>query len=245
MANPLYDEIFGKHAGKSTPFLYTTDGACLGYDEFLALTARLAHALVAAGLEPGERVAIQVAKSPQALALTVACVQAGVILLPLNTAYTVPELHYFIENSGAAMVVCDPAVRPALAPVAAAQGARLETLDTDGSGSLAYAARGQPERFDTVPREIDDLAAFLYTSGTTGRSKGAMITQRNLLSNAQVLAQYWRFTARDVLLHALPIFHTHGLFVATNVIALAGGSMIFLPKFDTDTVIDWLGGQPR
>ncbi|WP_397544083.1 AMP-binding protein [Roseovarius salis] len=237
MANPLYDSLFGKHAGKSTPFLYTADGGCLSHAAFLEVAGRFANALADAGLAPGDRLAAQVAKSPEALALYAACVQAGVIFLPLNTAYTVDELAYFIDNSGAAMVVCDGAAKDALAPVAAAHDARLETLNADGSGTLADRARPLPGDFDTVPREQDDLAALLYTSGTTGRSKGAMLTQRNLLSNAEVLTDYWRFTADDVLLHALPIFHTHGLFVATNIMLLAGGAMIFLPRFDVDAMI--------
>ncbi len=124
-----------------------------------------------------------------------------------------------------------------MAEVAALHGAQLQTLDADGTGTLIDLAEGQSDQFPTVPRGADDLAAILYTSGTTGRSKGAMLTQNNLLSNAQVLARAWAFTDRDVLLHALPVFHTHGLFVATNVTLLAGGSMIFLPRFDPDTLI--------
>jgi malonyl-CoA/methylmalonyl-CoA synthetase len=237
MPNPLYDALFGAHAGKSDPFLKLTDGETWSYATFLATAARLAHVLTARGLKPGDRLAAQVHKSPEALALYAACVQAGVIFLPLNTAYTVEELTYFIDNSGARMVVCDSAARAGLSPIAESLSALLETLDADGSGSLAEAAAGMPERFETVPREIDDLAAFLYTSGTTGRSKGAMLTQGNLLSNARTLAETWRFTAKDVLLHALPIFHTHGLFVATNVTLVAGGAMIFLPTFDRDAMI--------
>ena len=122
-------------------------------------------------------------------------------------------------------------------PVAARLSAMVETLDADGSGGLTEAAGAMEDTFPTVARDIDDLAAFLYTSGTTGRSKGAMLTQGNLLSNARTLTDYWRFTADDVLLHALPIYHTHGLFVATNVTLLAGGAMIFLPKFDLDAMI--------
>jgi malonyl-CoA/methylmalonyl-CoA synthetase len=135
------------------------------------------------------------------------------------------------------MVVCDGAATEGLAPVAKRLSAMVETLNADGSGSLAQAAEGQAAEFATADRTEDDLAAFLYTSGTTGRSKGAMLTQGNLLSNARTLAAVWRFTGGDVLLHALPIFHTHGLFVATNITLLAGGSMIFLPKFDLDAMI--------
>ena len=242
MANPLYDTLFGAHAGSSATFLKTAEGDEWTYARFLALAARMAHVLVDRGLVPGDRLAAQVEKSPEALALYAACAQAGVIFLPLNTAYTVDELTYFIENSGARMVVCSPPARDKLAPVAKRLGAMVETLDGDGSGSLTEAAKGQAETFATVARAPDDLAAFLYTSGTTGRSKGAMLTQENLLTNARVLADYWRFTDRDVLLHALPIFHTHGLFVATNITLVAGGSMIFLPKFDLDAILACLPG---
>jgi malonyl-CoA/methylmalonyl-CoA synthetase len=237
MANPLYDTLFGAHAGSDAPFLMLEDGTSWSYADFLQLSARFAHVLNACGLVPGDRLAAQIHKSPEALALYAACVQAGVVFLPLNTAYTVDELTYFIENSGARMIVCDGSASATLAPVADRLGAMVETLNADGTGSLSRAARSMAPEFQTVERTADDLAAFLYTSGTTGRSKGAMLTQANLLSNAETLADYWRFTSGDVLLHALPIFHTHGLFVATNVTLIAGGAMIFLPKFDTDTMI--------
>jgi malonyl-CoA/methylmalonyl-CoA synthetase len=237
MANPLYDNLFGKHAGRDAPFLHLVDGTVISYRDFLAQTAQLAHVLTGLGLSPGERVAVQVHKSPQALALCAACAQAGLVFLPLNTAYTTDELTYFIENSGAALVVCDAGKTASLTPVAAGLGAKVETLNADGGGSLTDKAAAAPDSFDTVARSADDLAAFLYTSGTTGRSKGAMLTQSNLLSNAQTLAQEWQFSADDVLLHALPIFHTHGLFVATNVTLVAGGSMIFMPGFDLDEIL--------
>ncbi|WP_417818184.1 malonate--CoA ligase [Tritonibacter scottomollicae] len=237
MANPLYDRLFGTHAGKSTPFLHLPDGKVLSHQDFLGITAQIAHVLTHLGLTPGDRVAAQVEKSPEALALYAACTQAGLIFLPLNTAYTADELSYFIENSGASVVVCDARMQDTLTPITTQLEARLETLNADGSGTLTDQAAAMPETFDTVARDAEDLAAFLYTSGTTGRSKGAMLTQNNLLSNAETLVKEWRFTADDVLLHALPIFHTHGLFVASNVTLLAGGSLIFLPKFDLDVVI--------
>jgi malonyl-CoA/methylmalonyl-CoA synthetase len=183
-------------------------------------------------------VAVQIAKSPQALAVYAACVQAGIVFLPLNTAYTADEVSYFVSNSGARLVVCDARSAEALKGVANDCGAQLETLNADGSGSFTEKSAPLPKSFETVARKRDDLAAFLYTSGTTGRSKGAMLTQENLLSNAEVLVKEWRFTKDDVLLHALPIFHTHGLFVATNICLIAGSAMIFLPKFDIETVID-------
>ena len=237
MANPLYDGLFGAHAGNTTAFLYLPDGQVITHQSFLETAAQIAHVMTTKGLEPGDRVAVQVEKSPEALALYAACAQAGLVFLPLNTAYTVDELTYFIENSGARLIVCDGASLNGLTPVAKDLGAQIMTLGADGSGSLMDEAKQQDTSYPTVPRNGDDLAAFLYTSGTTGRSKGAMLTQDNLLSNARTLVSEWRFTSDDVLLHALPIFHTHGLFVASNVTLAAGGSMIFLPKFDLDAII--------
>ncbi|NOD36298.1 MULTISPECIES: malonyl-CoA synthase [unclassified Ruegeria] len=240
MANPLYDGLFGVHAGKDTTFLYLPDGKTLSYQAFLHTAAQIAHVTVKLGLKPGDRVAAQIEKSPEALALFAACAQAGLVFLPLNTAYTADELTYFIENSGASLVVCDSGALDNLSPIAARLDAQIETLNADGSGSLLDQTAGLPAHFETVDRDEEDLAAFLYTSGTTGRSKGAMLSQNNLLSNAQTLVDEWRFTSDDVLLHALPIFHTHGLFVATNVMLAVGGSMIWLPKFDLDQIIDWM-----
>jgi malonyl-CoA/methylmalonyl-CoA synthetase len=160
MANPLYDTLFGAHAGRSDTFLKLADGSEWSYAAFLANAARFAHALTGAGLAPGDRLAAQIHKSPEALALYAACAQAGIIFLPLNTAYTVDELSYFIENSGARMVVCDEATRAALTPVADRLSAQTETLNADGSGSLSTAAEGMPAEFPTVDRDGGDLAAF-------------------------------------------------------------------------------------
>ncbi len=237
MTNPLYHALFAHHEGSSRVFLHLADGSMTSYADFLAMADRTANALGALGVAPGDRVAVHVEKSPQALALYAACIKAGVVFLPLNTAYTAKELDYFVGDSGAALFVCDPSEAEAMGPIAAAAGAQLKTLASDGRGTLTDLVADQPDHFAAVARDGDDLAALLYTSGTTGRSKGAMLTQTNLLSNAQALVDCWRFTRDDVLLHALPIFHSHGLFVATNVTLLAGGSLIFLPKFDLETVL--------
>ena len=240
MSNPLYDTLFGTHRDSDAPFLQLPGGGTLSYRAFMEKAAQFAGCLSTTGLVAGDRIAVQIEKSPEALAVYAACAQTGVIFLPLNAAYTPNELAYFVENSGAGLLLCDATKEADLAPIAATCGAQVMTLNSDGSGSFAKAAAAHPTRFDTVPRSGDDLAALLYTSGTTGRSKGAMLTQDNLLSNAKVLQEAWRFTDADVLLHALPIFHTHGLFVATNITLLAGGQMIFLPKFDLDDVMDAL-----
>jgi malonyl-CoA/methylmalonyl-CoA synthetase len=237
MTNPLHDALFAPHEGRETVFLHLPGGGTLTHAAFLSRARRTANALTAMGVGPGDRVAVHVEKSPEALALYAACVMAGVVFLPLNTAYTAKELEYFVGDSGAALFVCDPGEAEAMAPIAEDAGAKLLTLGADGAGSLNDAVAGQGDAFAPVPRGEDDLAALLYTSGTTGRSKGAMLTQKNLLANAEALVECWRFTREDVLLHALPIFHSHGLFVATNVMLLAGGAMIFLPKFDLETVL--------
>lgn len=240
MANPLYDTLFGRHRGSDAVFLRLGDGDTITYDRFLDMAARYAGLLTDFGLSAGDRVAVQIAKSPEALAVYAACTQAGLIFLPLNTAYTADEVSYFVENSGARVLIADDARADALRPVATQCGALLETLNADGGGTFTDKAAAQPAEFATVPRGADDLAAFLYTSGTTGRSKGAMLSQENLLSNAEALKAEWRFTADDVLLHALPIFHTHGLFVATNITLLAGSEIIFHSKFDLDRIIEAL-----
>lgn len=238
MGNHLYDALFGIHAGRDSDFLLMPGGKRIGHAAFLARAARFAGALVALGVNPGDRVAVQVDKSADALALYAGCVQAGAVFLPLNTAYLPEEVVYFIEDAEPALLVCAPAAADALARHLARPSGpvRIETLGVDGDGTLAVLADVQPGEFAARARAAGDLAAILYTSGTTGRSKGAMLSHGNLLSNAQVLAHEWRFTADDVLLHALPVFHTHGLFVATNTTLAAGGAMILLPRFDPDEV---------
>ncbi|SEM55173.1 malonyl-CoA/methylmalonyl-CoA synthetase [Gemmobacter aquatilis] len=237
MPNTLFDALFAPLAGRSSAFLILPDGSELSGDAFLRLVARQAHALRAAGLGVGDRIAVQIAKSPEALASYGAAVALGAIFLPLNTAYTADEVDYFLGNATPKIFLCDAAKRATLEPVATRHGATVLTLNADGSGTLSEAAANQPDTITPAERGPEDLAAFLYTSGTTGRSKGAMLTHRNLLSNAEVLVDLWRFTADDVLLHALPIFHTHGLFVASNISLLTGGTMIFLPGFDVETVL--------
>ncbi|MBR1091487.1 malonyl-CoA synthase [Bradyrhizobium manausense] len=215
----------------------TQDGAHISYGDLIARAGQMANVLVARGVKPGDRVAVQVEKSVANIVLYLGTVRAGAVYLPLNTAYTLNELDYFIGDAEPALVVCDPSKAEGLAPIAAKVKAKVETLGADGKGSLTEAAEKASSDFATVPRENDDLAAILYTSGTTGRSKGAMLSHDNLASNSLSLVDYWRFTDKDVLIHALPIYHTHGLFVATNVTLFSRASMIFLPKLDPDLII--------
>jgi len=203
------------------------------YDDLFTGAERTASALVANGLQPGDRVAVQVDKSVEAIQLYIGTVMAGGIFLPLNTAYTGAEVAYFLGDATPRIIVCDPAREAEIVPLSQAT---CLTLAADGTGTLTDALPDEAG-FDAVPREADDLAAILYTSGTTGRSKGAMLSHANLASNSETLREYWRFSRDDVLIHALPIFHTHGLFVATNVALFSGASTVFLPKFDPDAII--------
>ena len=240
MTNPLFDNLFGAHAENDNPFLYLLNGQIITYKKFLELSAKISNAFFDLGLTPGDCVAIQVQKSPEMLNIYAACAQSGLVFLPLNPSYTVDELEYFIENSEARLIICDEANKGSLKHIARKLGISIETLNADATGSIIDKSLPLSDKFETVRRSKNDLAALLYTSGTTGKSKGAMLTQANLLSNGSTLMNEWQFTNKDVLLHALPLFHTHGLFVATNVMLSAGGSMIFLPKFELNDVIEYL-----
>ncbi len=238
----LFDRLERSITDPEKSAITSPAGESVSYADLISRSGRLSNLLAARKVKPGDRVAVQVEKSITALVLYLATVRAGAVFLPLNTAYTLAELEYFIGDAEPILVVCDPGKRDGIAPIAAKVGACVETLDARGQGTLTDAAKNEPEAFETVQRAGDDLAAILYTSGTTGRSKGAMLTHDNLVSNALTLRDIWRFTADDVLIHALPIYHTHGLFVACNVTLLSGASMIFLPKFDADEI---LGLMPR
>jgi malonyl-CoA/methylmalonyl-CoA synthetase len=233
----LFSRLFDGLDDPKRLAIETHDGERISYGDLIARAGQTANVLVARGVKPGDRVAVQVEKSVANIVLYLATVRAGAVYLPLNTAYTLNELDYFIGDAEPSLGVCDPSKAGGLAPIAAKVTAKIETLGPDGKGSLTDAADKASSEFTTVPRANDDLAAILYTSGTTGRSKGAMLTHDNLASNSLSLVGFWRFTDQDVLIHALPIYHTHGLFVATNVTLFARASMIFLPKLDPDLII--------
>jgi len=223
----LFRAHFDERAGEAC--LLVPDGPVIRYDQLDATSARFAHVLAEAGCGRGDRVAVQVDKCWEALALYLACLRAGFVYLPLNTGYQKSELGYFFADAEPAVIVCRPdstATVSTLRPEAA-------TLTLAGAeGTLHERAADRPETFEPVSTKPDELAAILYTSGTTGRAKGAMLSHRNLGSNALALVDAWGFTRGDVLLHALPIYHVHGLFVAVHCALLAGARMLWLAKFD-------------
>ncbi|MER8545702.1 malonyl-CoA synthase [Mesorhizobium sp. M0684] len=240
MSNHLFDAFRARMPTPGRLLMEAEDGRSISYGEMLARSAQLAHVLSQLGVEAGDRVAVQVEKSPEAIFLYLACLRAGAIFLPLNTAYTLTELDYFFRDAEPRLIVCDPARVTEIGALAQTSGAAVATLGSKGEGSLTDRASEAAVDFHDVARGPDDLAAILYTSGTTGRSKGAMLSHENLASNARVLVDLWRFTAADVLIHALPVFHTHGLFVATNVVLMAGASMLFETKFDPARIVSLL-----
>ncbi len=244
MNNPGHENLFSRFVDEITnplaPFVFSQQGRVYTYADMLERSARYSNALVKLGLKPGDRLAVQVEKSIDALFLYLGCIRAGGVYLPLNTGYRDKEVEYFIGDAKPVIFVCTKTRRRALEKIAKAnEVTHLETLE-EATGSLALKADNAEASFSDVHRSGDDLAAILYTSGTTGRSKGAMLSHENLYSNARVLVDYWKFTSQDILLHALPIYHTHGLFVACNTTLLSGASMIFQEQFKIEDLLSEL-----
>lgn len=211
------------------------------FEQISVQSAQMANLLTDRGAKPGDRIAVQVGKSVEAVILYLACLRAGLVYLPLNTAYKAAEIEYFVGDASPAIVICDPTSLAEISEISKNAGVlEVLTLDPEGQGALTDEAARCSEKFHTILRAADDLAAILYTSGTTGRSKGAMLTHDNLASNAKSLHKAWHFEQEDVLLHALPIFHVHGLFVALHCALLNGSKTIFLTKFDARTVLKYL-----
>ena len=220
-------------------FCETPTGKKISYGEFFQEVEKMSAALQSLGVKANDRVAVQVDKSVEVLQLYLATVMAGAVFLPLNTAYTTVEIEYFLGDASPRVFVCKDETKADLLSVVENAGvASIQTLNANGTGSLIDASNMQNDGCEVVSRKADDLAAILYTSGTTGRSKGAMLTHENLWSNASTLCEYWQFSNDDILIHALPIFHTHGLFVAVNVTLAAGSSLLFMPGFNADNILD-------
>ncbi|MFH1804794.1 MAG: malonyl-CoA synthase [Pseudomonadota bacterium] len=239
MSDNLYTQFITRFpADHSRPFLIEQDGTVLSFADLIDRVGRYATVLADQGVVKGDRVAAQIDKSSDVIALYLACLQLGAIHLPLNTAYTGDEIAYFLGDAAPRVFVCQPAHLATATEIAGRCNVdAVLTLGTRHDGSLNDLAAKAAAHKDIVDVSSDDIAAILYTSGTTGRSKGAMLTHGNLASNALTLHQAWGFKPGDVLLHALPLFHTHGLFVAVNIMLVNGGTVVLLSKFDADDII--------
>ena len=236
----LYVDLYGSFERNAARVaIETPAGERYTYADVERETARYAGFLCAQGLQRGDRVAVQVEKSPQSLFLYLGCLRAGFVYLPLNSAYRPAELSYFLSDAEPAVVVSSPASLSEVMALIERQRlpAKVLTLDIDGTGSLSAGLASVPPYTDVAVAQPDDLAVIIYTSGTTGRSKGAMLTHCNLTSNAKALVWYWGFSTDDILLHALPIFHVHGLFVANHCVLLSGAKMLWHARFDPRAVI--------
>jgi malonyl-CoA/methylmalonyl-CoA synthetase len=219
-------------------FIKNSDGRVFTFLDFWALAGQMANALAASGVRTGDRVAVQVDKSPEAIALFLACARHGAVFLPLNPAYTLAEIDYFVGDAEPSAIIAMPERLGAMTELGRRHKASaVLSLGIAGDGTFMDTTRRQSDGFTDAAVGWEDLAAILYTSGTTGRSKGAMLSQGNLTSNALTLIDTWRFSDSDVLIHALPVYHTHGLFTATNTLLLSGGTMLFRQKFDADDVM--------
>ncbi|MFT6712543.1 MAG: malonyl-CoA/methylmalonyl-CoA synthetase [Arenicella sp.] len=242
-SNHNYYQAFAEKIAAQTEncFLITDQDIEYSYADIDQESARLANYLGQLGACVGDRISVQVEKSPQAVCLYLACLRAGFVFHPLNPAYQASELDYFLNNAEPSVVICDSAKLDSLRPIVdAANIQHLLTLDADGTGDLIDDSRNCSTEFDCVNRTADDMAALLYSSGTTGVPKGIMLTHENLASNARSLVEAWGFTSEDWLLHALPIFHVHGLFVGLGCVLMSGASMRWLAAFNSASVVKYL-----
>lgn len=240
MTNLFTTFAWAERDARDRPLLTTPTGHASGYGDAWRESARIAEYLSRVGARPGDRVTVQVPKSPRAVWLYLACLRAGFIYHPLNDAYRDSELAFFIGDAEPRIIVCDPADEHRFAALTAGRECRLLTMDAAGDGSLADGAADCTDDVPPVDCDPDTTAVLLYSSGTTGTPKGAMLSHGNLAANTATLVAAWGFTADDRLLHALPIYHAHGLFVGLGCVLTSGSSMVFLPKFNVATVIEHL-----
>lgn len=235
----ILSERFARDPGRAA--IEQRNGDCFTYGDLDGETARYAALLISIGLVSGDRVAVQVEKSPQALFLYLACVRAGLVYLPMNPAYREAEIEHILDDARPAAVVCRPEDSKVMQALCVSRGIGcVLTLGVDTNGTLPEQSAAHGTRSDPAQNAPDDLAALLYTSGTTGRPKGVMLTHRNLSSNALTLYDLWGWQSHDVLLHVLPLFHTHGLFVACHCALLGASPIHFLSKFDSEAVLQAL-----
>ena len=237
--NFLNDKIFSNHNNSEKIFIETEIDQ-FTFTDFDKLANKICNVLISLKLKENDRVLVQLEKSVISFAIFIAAIRTGCIYIPLNPSYTVSEVEYFLENSKPSLFISEEKNINELKRVIKNQSVKTISLNKDFSGPLVNLIEKQSNEFLPVKRGKNDIASILYTSGTTGRSKGAMLTHNNLVSNTIELVKLWKFDEKDILLHVLPIYHIHGLFVACNIALMSGAKMYFLEKFDVDQVIQYL-----
>ena len=234
----LYSCFEESISANNKPLLILDDGSEYNYKILNTLSSQMASFLFKIGIKPGDRVSIQVAKSPEALCLYLACLRAGLVYHPLNPDYKENELEFFINNAAPSVIITDQKNLDVFDRLASKNDIQhIFTMNENGQGTFVEKSKLENQRFETFKTPSDHIAALLYSSGTTGTPKGIMLTHENLISNTRTLVKSWQFTDDDVLLHALPIFHVHGLFVAIGCALYSGASMYWLPKFNEEKIL--------
>lgn len=237
MNGNFFSAVLAQNWAPDRPLAASPGGHAVTYGDLDRESGRVAAALLSLGLSPGDRVSVQVEKSIANLWLYLGVLRAGLVYHPLNTAYSLEEMRYFLDNAEPRLLVCDPSKLVAYQDICAGLGvSHVLTMDAAGEGSFSQLCASATPMSEVVERLNDDVAVLLYSSGTTGRPKGIMLSHANLQSNAEVLVEAWQFSPDDVLLHALPIYHVHGLFVGVHCVLLSGAAMQWLPSFDVEQV---------
>ena len=238
MTDSLYSNLIETNLDNNKTFLILDDGSEITYKDFIILASKISHKLSKLGLKAGSHILVKSAKCKETLALYLSSILTGSVFFPLNTSYTVNETIYFIKDSKPSFLICDKSEIDSLKPICDEIGCRILSLNANGVGEITDGLENLDSFFEPSKRTYNDLAALLYTSGTTGKPKGAMLTEQNLVSNAQELINLWNINRNDTLIHSLPIYHTHGLFVAINTSMISGATIRFIKNFNTDSIIE-------
>ena len=236
--NSLYLNLIKPNLDNDKNFLFEDDGSSITYKDFIAFASKVSHKLINLGLNTGDIILVKSPKSKEALSVYLTSILTGTVYLPLNSSYTINETIYFIKDARPSFFICEEKDINELKPICDEINCKILSLNKDGSGKLTESINAYSNYFEPRERNLNDLAALLYTSGTTGKPKGAMLSQENLVSNSKALSDLWEISNKDQLIHSLPIYHTHGLFVAINTSMITSASIRFIKGFNLDLIID-------
>ena len=238
MNNFLYSQLIQPNLDNKETFLLLDDGKSFSYEEIISIASKISHKLIRFGLKVGDHILVKAPKCKETIALYLSSIMTGTVYFPLNSNYTPIETNYFVKDSKPAFLICEESEIQKLKTICDEIGCKILSMNVNGEGEITDGLKNFDSYFKPAFRKDDDLAALLYTSGTTGKPKGAMLTQLNLVSNANQLVNLWNINHDDTLIHSLPIYHTHGLFVAMNTTMMAGATVRLLKNFNLDYVFE-------